>query len=423
MPSERKQLTEPRKRVTASARARISVKKTRKVVNNGMDGSYLRTDKETVSNADSVTGPSTLTNSNEAILAMLTEIKESNAVLARRMDRVEGNSSTPIYPRSHTSDQPPVSPQAGSPGIHRSGAGQIRGILASDATRQHYTQHSASNGAATFQPDIRVTQPLQGQAVGGQQSHPQYMGSLLQPHGQPDHSSDRSDAVIPGLQVLRSNPGIAESVNNLLASYESRAYSQLLQGKQNTTKRSGRYNAHDSITAAPHLRWPNEGYHASDGKKRVLYDDLSLPQWIAGQLTNIYAISDSILSKQALLQVIHAMRDAASLPWPTVRAAWASSMHQIEEGDLTWPNATQWAINRLSASQIALSHAQHSGPPISTRRTCKYFNEATCSHEGHHGSYSHFCSFCLKQGRQLSHPEARCNAKQKQGGRQQQAAS
>ena len=219
MPSERKQLTKPRKRVTASARARISVKKTRKVVNNGMDGSYLRTDKETVSNADSVTGPSTLTNSNEAILAMLTEIKESNTALARRMDRVEGNSSTPINPRSHTSDQPPVSPQAGSPEIHRSGAGQIRGILASDAARQHHTQHSASNGASTCQPDIQVTQPLQGQAVGGQQSHPQYMGSLPQPHGQPDYSSDRSDAVIPGLQVLRRNPGIAESVNNLLASY------------------------------------------------------------------------------------------------------------------------------------------------------------------------------------------------------------
>ena len=217
MPSERKQLTKPRKRVTASARARISVKKTRKVLNNGMDGSYLRTDKETV------TGPSTLTSSNEAILAMLTEIKESNAALARRMDKVEGNSSTPINLRSHTSDQPPVSPQAGSPGTHRSGAGQIRGILASDATRQPYTQHSASNGATTFQSHIPVTQPWQGQAVGGQQPHPQYGDSLR--HGQPDHSSDRRDAVIPSLQVLRSNPGTAESVNNLLSSSEGRAHS------------------------------------------------------------------------------------------------------------------------------------------------------------------------------------------------------
>ena len=112
------------------------------------------------------------------------------------------------------------------------------------------------------------------------------MDSLPQPQGQPDPKSDHCDAVIPSLQVLRSNPGISESVNNLLASYEGQIHSQLAQGKQNMTKMSG----HDSVTAAPHLFWPNEDYHMSDGKKRVLYDDLSLPQWIAGQLSKIYSI-------------------------------------------------------------------------------------------------------------------------------------
>ena len=67
MPSERKQLPKNRKRVTALARARISVRKSRKTVNNGLDGSYLHTDKETVSNLTSVTGPSTSHNSSEAI--------------------------------------------------------------------------------------------------------------------------------------------------------------------------------------------------------------------------------------------------------------------------------------------------------------------------------------------------------------------
>ena len=109
---------------------------------------------------------------------------------------------------------------------------------------------------------------------------------------------------------------------------------------------------------APHLRWPNKGFHASNGKKRVFYDELSLPQWISGQLSNIYAISDPTLSKQALLQGIFAMRDTVSLLWPAVRAAWASSMHQMEEGHLSWADSTQWAINSLSASQVALAHTQ-----------------------------------------------------------------
>ena len=166
MPSERKQLPKARKRVTASARAQIYVRKSRKVVS-GMDGSYLHTDKETVSSLNSVTGPSTSTSGNDAILAMLHEIKESNTALVRRMDRVEGNNSTPVNPRSHTLGQPPVSPQTGSPAVHRVGLGHIRDTLANDATRQPYTQPSVSDAGVTFQPNLQANHPLQGQFTRG----------------------------------------------------------------------------------------------------------------------------------------------------------------------------------------------------------------------------------------------------------------
>ena len=88
------------------------------------------------------------------------------------------------------------------------------------------------------------------------------MDSLPQLQGQPDHTSERRDTLMPSLQVLRGNPGISESVNILLASYEGRVHSQLTQGKQNRLKG----------LAAPHLHWSNEGYHVLNGKKRVLYD-------------------------------------------------------------------------------------------------------------------------------------------------------
>ena len=146
------------------------------------------------------------------------------------------------------------------------------------------------------------------------------------------------------------------------------------------------------ITVQPHFRWPNEGFHDSNGKKRLTYDELSLPQWVAGQLTNIYAMSDPVQVKQAILQMTLAMRDAVSLPWPAVRAAWASSMHQVEEGNLSWAESTQWAINRLSASQIAMAHSQTQISTSVAKRPCKYYNESSCSHEGHHGAYSHICS-------------------------------
>ena len=72
-------------------------------------------------------------------------------------------------------------------------------------------------------------------------------------------------------------------------------------------------------TAPPEARWPNEGFQVSSGNKRIGYDDLTLPQWAAGQLTNMLQIKDTTLMKQALLQVVLSLCDASSLPWPVVR--------------------------------------------------------------------------------------------------------
>ena len=182
------------------------------------------------------------------------------------------------------------------------------------------------------------------------------------------------------------------------------------------TSCSGRYNTVDAIISETERRWPNEGFHGGQGKKRLTYDELTLPQWVAGQLANIYSIRDHTVARQALLQVIHSMRDATSLPWVAVRNAYSSSMHDVEEGILTWDNTTQWSLNRLSASQIAMnSQANFSqstgGSQTSTKRPCRYYNDGSCSHELHHGQYRHICSYCARSGRTNPHPEAKCNFK------------
>ena len=110
-----------------------------------------------------------------------------------------------------------------------------------------------------------------------------------------------------------------------------------------------------NLTAIPERRWANEGYH---GRRRVAFDDLMLPEWAAGQLSNLLQIQDQSTVKSALLQVILSLKDAASLPWATVRSAWAISMHGIEQGTLSWHDSMQWSINRLSSSQISLVNSQ-----------------------------------------------------------------
>ena len=120
-----------------------------------------------------------------------------------------------------------------------------------------------------------------------------------------------------------------------MASYKGQARTLASQGKPVTSRRSGHYNTVDAIISEPEKRWHNEGFHGSQGKKRLTYDELSLPQWVAGQLSDIYNIHDHTLACQALFQVIHSMRDATSLPWVAICNAYASSMHDIKEGMLT----------------------------------------------------------------------------------------
>ena len=135
-----------------------------------------------------------------------------------------------------------------------------------------------------------------------------------------------------------------------------------------------------------------------------------MAQWVTGQLSNIYNIKDFITARHALLQVILAIKDATSLPWGAVRSAWATSMHDLEEGDLHWDNATQWTINRLSASQMSMANSQVTQQHKS-KKICKFYNDGTCSHNNHHGAYRHICSYCDRSGRILQHPEVKCNSK------------
>ena len=152
-------------------------------------------------------------------------------------------------------------------------------------------------------------------------------------------------------------------------------------------------------------------------EKRVVYDELTMPQWVVGQLSNIFHMKDQVTARHALLQVILAMKDATSLPWTAVRSAWATSMHDLEEGNLGWQDATQWSLNRISASQISMATSQ-SITATQPRKICKYFNEGTCSHEASHNIYKHICSYCDRQGKTASHPEQKCFTKIKQKDKQ-----
>ena len=402
MPNTKKiPATNARKRVTASARARINTGRTKRSSDN--NGSYIQDmAKETVSTVPSLSstgpdsGPTSTQTSNDAILAYLKRIDDSTKALGERVQAIERNHSievTPVRQRLHSHDGDPPNAfglPAASTGRQNRHSLRFRDP-ASEGLHSSNTNHQ-------FHVPENMSQPLTSQ-----------VGDIPQSSRDPHR-----DSIIPGVDVLRRNPTVSQAVSSVLASYDAQIQNQVLQGKQ-ASKRSGRYNTTDTTTALPEYRWPNEGYHGSKGKKRVLYDDLSLSQWAVGQLTNVHQIQDPTILRQALLQVILALRDATSLPWQAVRDAWSHSMHDIEEGRLTWADSTQWAINRLSASQIAMANSQitNQGQFQGQKKVCRYYNEDKCSHEGNHGQFRHNCAFCARQGRNNTHPETKCLFKQK----------
>ena len=322
MPSTKKTpAANARKKVTASARARINTGWTKRSLNN--NGSYIQDIvRETVSTVPSLSftgpdsGPASTQTANEAILAYLKRNDDSTKALGEWVQAIERNHSievTPVRQRLHSHDGDPPNTfvlPAASTGRQDSHSLRFR-----DPASE--VLHS-SNTNRQFHVQDTMSQPLTSQASADI----------------PQSSRDPGRDIIPGVDVLRRNPTVSQVVSSMLASYDAQIQNQVLQGKQ-VSKRSGRYNTTDTTTALPEYCWPNEGYHGSKGKKRVLYDDLSLPQWVVGQLTNVHQIQDPTLLRQALLQVILALRDATSLPWKAGCDAWSHSMHDIEEGHLT----------------------------------------------------------------------------------------
>ena len=119
MTTENKEVpSNKRKRVTASARARISIKKIRKVANTEAHGSVIQTNPP--ANVSTEHASSQIDPSNQSIMAMLTDIAQSTRSLAGRVKKLEllgTSTSSLINPGSHRHDrpllerQPPFQPQ------------------------------------------------------------------------------------------------------------------------------------------------------------------------------------------------------------------------------------------------------------------------------------------------------------------------
>ena len=174
------------------------MKKTRWVGVSELDGSYLQKTKKTLSDSDVVKQQKPAEQSDEIILSLLQDIKYSNELLSKRMDKVEQQAvqgSTPINHRSHTFEpkalsSQPVSPQQPSQSANL--ANYLREPLGFQDIRQPQFQTAAAADA----------RPSQGQLPRCQPSN-EVLDPVTHKHDNSGQLSEHCDTIILSIQALR----------------------------------------------------------------------------------------------------------------------------------------------------------------------------------------------------------------------------
>ena len=296
MPSTRKNpISTSKKKKPASDKPKNKKSATKrtgrsKEVSGAADGSYLHDVSQVTSKADELLDVHSLEEGSEAILNTLKCLEESNRQLVARIDRIEGNStvsSTPKLPGAVTGRENVTfrlpKPKSSSPVKSTMGELTPRANLINSYKWPAREEMVNLGGYSTEAGNLQVVS-------GGNRVTEQRQGY-------------RRDAITPTVDRLRSIPEVSNVVANLLADYEARVQQEDIPCKPLSARRkSGRYNITDTPNVRPEGRWPNEGFVAAANSRKPAYDDLSLQQWAAGQLSNVLQIQDDFLCDKSSLR-------------------------------------------------------------------------------------------------------------------------
>ena len=154
-----------------------------------------------------------------------------------------------------------------------------------------YLQPQASHSVPVSSSSVAVLQPVMPQPL----SQDTVAGATTVRRGnsvpsrgamqQPVHNTINRDAVVPLVDVLTSIPSISSAMTQLLASYDQQAVQDALLGEAQVNSSEG-ITPLTPLWLVPSLGGPIRGWYLPLMPKKPAYDELNLPQWVAGQLSN-----------------------------------------------------------------------------------------------------------------------------------------
>ena len=108
------------------------------------------------------------------------------------------------------------------------------------------------------------------------------------------------------------------------------------------------------------------------------------------------------------------MEDATDFSWASAKASHAVLLCEMERGSLKWSDTTRIDRIRRAHAQKHTSFKSNWVKNSDSKKPwfCKAFQTNVCrfqkDHEVNGKTHRHICSYCLSQGRIMSHPEKEC---------------
>ena len=191
----------------------------------------------------------------------------------------------------------------------------------------------------TDQRDLLEFLKLEQQGISGVDVKPLEWGPQMQPVQVQAMEKKKTD------DEWKKDPQVQALVAERLQQLEAECKVDNTQGKR---KRSGRYNTTDSSASVPARRWANKAVLVGPAKRRVIFDDLTETQFVMGFIKNAQDTLDTLMRQYILLERYELLKLADCTSWSVARGAYIASMHDIEEGQITWMDRSTLLQRRMT---------------------------------------------------------------------------
>ena len=177
------------------------------------------------------------------------------------------------------------------------------------------------------------------------------------------------------------------------------------------------------------VKWPHEFVLSGSSKERTSYDQLTMPQWMAGFCRTMREETNQNLKDHMLNYLIDLMDEANDFSWSAAKASHAVLLCRMEQGEVTGYDQvdridrirranTQKHVVQGFPNSSSAQHSKKSTLKVGKTMPCQFYNQNSCSHTSTHETkgvlYKHICSHCFTSAnRTFSHSEMDCRNKKK----------